>query len=325
MENGRVNRRHVALLAGVSEATVSYVLNGTKNVTPQVRERVLDAVKQLHYTPNLVAKSLATKQTHHVALLVDNLKNPHFCELLEGVQAVASENGYIVSVIAADTSNVSSIIELVGRGVDGVINSLQMLDLKEILGVEIPTVCEGQHLRRDNFPAMNEAVQQLKASGHKHIAFLSGIPLDTPGFGRLEALKKALEQNGLPVEPKLFIENDTGYATDESAGFAMADTLLDRGVDFTAVIAINDLVAIGASRRFKEHGKEIPGDISIVGCDNLAILDYLPVGISSIDTQTFETGKVLMKALIAEIRGEKWEVPTFVCRFVNRESIEKSY
>lgn len=315
------NRRDVAALAGVSVATVSYVLNNTKNITPDVRARVLDAVKQLNYTPNLVAKSLATKKTRHVALLTDNLKNPHYCELLEGAQAAASDNGYIVSVIAADTSNAASIAELVGRGVDGVINALDVAGIKALSGTGIPQVREGTHLRHDYYPAMLQAVHALYQSGHRHIAYLSAIPLTTPDYGRLEAFKKALSANGLPCRPELLIENASGYKTDENAGALMADTLINSGRDFTAVITINDLAAIGAVRRFKERGLSVPGDVSVIGCDNIKILDYLSVGLSSIDTKAFETGRVLMSALMAQIRGDAWQVPLLVCDFINRESI----
>ena len=117
-------RRDVAQRAGVSVATVSYVMNNTKNVTPEVRERVMHAVDELDYRPNLLARGLSTRETRHVAMLVDNLNNPHYCEVLSGAQEVASKNGYIVSVISVDFSNTRDVLDLASRWLDGAILAL---------------------------------------------------------------------------------------------------------------------------------------------------------------------------------------------------------
>lgn len=114
-------RKDVAEYAGVSVATVSYVVNHTKHVTPEVQARVEEAIRELHYTPNLVARSLVTRKTQHVAMLVNNLKNPYYTELLAGAQAVASKKDYIVSTIMIDYSNPEGGLKLASRGVDGVI------------------------------------------------------------------------------------------------------------------------------------------------------------------------------------------------------------
>ena len=98
-------RKDVADQAKVSVATVSYVVNHTKNVTPEVRARVEEAIKELDYRPNMIARGLAMKQTQHVAMFVNNLKNPYYSEMLAGAQTVASEHGYIVSIIMIDYSN----------------------------------------------------------------------------------------------------------------------------------------------------------------------------------------------------------------------------
>lgn len=319
-----VGRKDVAERAGVSEATVSYVLNRTKNVTPEVRARVLRATEELHYRPNLVAKGLATNRTNHVAILVDNLKNPHFCELLEGAQSVASENGYIVSVIAVDTSNLECVADLMARGVDGVIRALLAADVTHVLDAAMPQVNAGMYVHHDYLPAMMDAVRMLKKNGHEHIAFLSGIPLDTPDYGRLDALIKALEAHGLPVEPALFAVSGMGYRTDERTGMHLADVLLESGRPFTAVISINDLVAIGAYKRFRQRGYSIPDDISVIGCDNIRILEYMHPALSSIDNKAFDTGRALMRSLMREIRGEPLQDTTIVCDFVNRSSVVRA-
>ena len=117
-------RRDGAQRAGVSVVTVSYVMNNTKNGTPEVRERVMHAVDELNYRPNLLARGLSTRETRHVAMLVDNMNNPHYCEVLSGAQEVASRNGYIVSVISIDFSNTRDVLDLTSRWLDGAILAL---------------------------------------------------------------------------------------------------------------------------------------------------------------------------------------------------------
>ena len=130
-------RKEVAQLAGVSVATVSYVLNGTKKVTAEVEARVREAVKQLNYRPNLLARGLSKKETRHVVLVADNLNNPHISDLLCGAQEIASKNGYIVSVLSVHVSQPQDLLDLTRRGVDGVILALAK-DNRELLDLLDP-------------------------------------------------------------------------------------------------------------------------------------------------------------------------------------------
>lgn len=116
-----VTREDVAKLAGVSGTTVSYVLNNTKQVTPEVRQRVWDAAKQLNYHPSLLARGLATRETKHIAIIVKNLQNPYYTAIQEGIQTIAAREGYIVSVLSAHESPVADMNILLSRGIDGVI------------------------------------------------------------------------------------------------------------------------------------------------------------------------------------------------------------
>ena len=119
-----VTRKDVAKLANVSEATVSYVLNNKKHVTPEVKQRILDAAKELNYHPNLLARSMTTKKTKHIAMLVNNINNPHYSSILSGVQSVAEIEGYIVSLCSVDREPKDTIGKLISRGIDGIIIAL---------------------------------------------------------------------------------------------------------------------------------------------------------------------------------------------------------
>lgn len=322
----RSTRKDVARLAGVSEATVSYVMNNTKPITAEVKKRVMDAVKELDYRPNLLAKSLVTRETRHVALLIDNMQNPYYCRLLEGVQNVAEKQGYIVSVVSPGTSDRKKILNLVSRGVDGVILAYGIFDSREYEDVQIPKVYVGDLVEVDYRQAIFDMVHKLKQEGHRKIAFLSGLPLEGPegGHVRYWALKEAINHEGLEWDPQLIV--DGNGITDEKEGKWGVDVLLERGVEFTALFAVNDLMAIGAMNRLWERGYGIPEDISIVGCDGIRVGEYLKPPLTTIDAHAYSTGQALMKTLIACMHpGEdkyqkKWVITG---EFTERGSITK--
>lgn len=317
-------RKDVAKLAGVSVATVSYVLNNTKHVTPEVHKRVMDAVRELDYSPNLVAKSLATRQTRHVAMLVDNLKNPYYCELLEGIQELAARNGYIVSVVLVDVAKRKSILELAARGVDGIILALGTHDVREYVGKNIPLSFAGKRVVLDYQEAVLQMVQCLKSHGHTKIAFLSGFSSSDPSNERYFCLEKAMRQEGLVLDPDLIVEGQPFGRTDEQEGKRAVEELLGRKKEFTALFAINDLMALGAYRGLREAGYTVPEDISLVGCDAVRLMEMMSPSLSTLDTHAFETGQALMEALILEIFPERdvekksWKIPV---TFVPGESI----
>ena len=323
-------RKDVAKLAGVSVATVSYVLNNTKNVTPEVRTRVLEAASKLHYSPNLIAKSLVTKQTRHVAMLVDNLKNPYYCEVLEGIQEVAARNGYIVSVGLVDVARRKSILELAARGVDGIILAVGTHDVSEYLQGEIPRSFVGKRVHLDFEKAAFEMVRCLKRHGHKKIAFLSGLPLADPAHSRYLCLKEAMEREGLELDPDLIVDGRPYGRTDELEGKRAVGELLARGNPFTALFAVNDLMALGACRGLRDAGYSVPEDVSVVGCDAVRLLDMVVPSLSTIDTHAFETGQALMESLILDMcNGKAGEADSRIWNisadFVEKESIAEVY
>ena len=114
-----VTREDVAKLAGVSGTTVSYVMNNTKNISPEVCRRVWDAAKQLNYHPSLLARGLATNETKHIAIIIKNLQNPYYNAIQEGVQMIAAQEGYIVSVLSAHESPLDNMNIMLSRGIDG--------------------------------------------------------------------------------------------------------------------------------------------------------------------------------------------------------------
>lgn len=314
-------RKEVAERAGVSVATVSYVVNGTKHVTPEVKARVEEAVKELHYSPNLVAKGLATRKTHHVAMLVNNLRNPYYAEMLAGAQAVASKKGYIVSIIMVDYSNEEEVIKLASRGVDGVIDATYTDVTNELLEEGIPFVASNTSALISYRKGIFEAVEALKEKGHENIAFLSGLKLDTKRNGRYQHLREAFAFYGIPVQEGLMIEGNEREETDEAAGIQAVKNLLKTGLPFTAIVALNDLMAFGAMRELKNQGLRIPEDVSVIGCDNVEMGKYSIPSLSTLNVDSFDVGKLLMKKLIADINHKQEQSHVITASYIERESV----
>ena len=316
-------RQDVAALAGVSVATVSYVMNGTKNVTPEVRRRVESAIAQLNYRPNLLARSLSTKETRHVAMLVDNLNNPHYCEMLSGAQAIAAEKGYIVSVISIDLASPCDVLDLASRGLDGVILALatENTTVQSMLPPGFPVISPGRFIGFDYSQAFESLLDSLLLNGHRDIAFLSGLPIASPQHWRYRAWRDALARRRLPLREELIVDGLPTAATDEAEGVRAVRELLARGVPFTAVYAVNDLMALGAMRELRRTGLRVPEDVSLAGCDRLQVLRYVTPSLATMDVHTFETGRQLMQMLLEEINGVPHEKRTIHVEFVNGESI----
>lgn len=319
-----VTREDVAKLAGVSGTTVSYVMNNTKNITPEVRQRVWDAAKQLNYHPSLLARGLATNETKHIAIIVKNLQNPYYTAIQEGIQMIAAREGYIVSVLSAHESPVSNMNILLSRGIDGVIiASFSGRYIQELLKPNSPmaVVNEGQSetFYRNAIFSMVEAFHRL---GHRRVAFLSGLPLNSPIHKRYQNFCDALQAYDMDTDPALFINGDGG--TDEQSGYNAADALLRSGVPFTGVFAVNDLMAIGAMKRFWQAGLRVPEDVSIVGCDGISTTEFTTPPLSTLQCHAETIGTTLMYQLLEKMHpGRSFPLPKqpMQAEFIQRESM----
>jgi len=316
-------RKEVAQRSGVSVATVSYVLNGTKKVTTEVEARVREAVRQLNYRPNLLARGLSKKETYHVVLVADNLNNPHVSDLLCGAQEIASKNGYIVSVISVHVFQPQDLLDLTRRGVDGVILALAKdnRELLDLLDPDIPIAFLGGSLKFDQDQAIDDMVAHLTALGHRRIAYLSGLPHEEPYHERFVSLVKALNARGLSMDPALIVGGKDAMHLDAAEGYREMNELLDRNVPFTAVYAINDLVAMGAIRALVKRGLRVPEDVSVVGNDCLEIFQWATPKLASMEGHAVEIGRKLMQQIIDRIASNPLEEYTFVVKYVPGESV----
>ena len=322
-----ITREDVARLAGVSGTTVSYVMNNTKHISPEVCRRVWDAAKQLNYHPSLLARSLVTNETKHIAIIVNNLQNPYYAAIQEGIQIIAAQQGYIVSVLSSHESPVANMNTLLSRGIDGVIiaSSSSASFYKQQLKLNIPiAIVEEDQSVSFYRNAIFEMVRTFHDLGHRRIAFLSGLPLTSPTHYRYQDFCEAMRACEMDMDPALFVDGDG--ATDEQSGYDAANELLRTGTQFTGVFAVNDLMAIGAMKRFWQQNIRIPDDVSIVGCDGIIASEYTTPPLSTLQSSAVNIGISLMYQLLQKMQPDK-VLPKFQdplqAKFIRRESLSE--
>ena len=320
-----VRREDVARLAGVSGTTVSHVLNGTKAVTPEVRQRVLAAAKELNYHPSMVARGLVTKETKQIAILVKSLQNPYYSAIHEGIQNVAVKEGYIVSVLSTQNSPAQNMNTMLARGIDGVIiaSTSSLREFEDFLKPSSPMAFVNAEVASHFYrKAVFDMVAAYHDLGHRRIAFLSGLSMNNPSHYRYHDFMDALNTYGMEKDEALLVDGDG--ATDEQSGYRAADTLLKRGVPFTGVFAANDLMAMGAMKRFWEMGLRIPEDVSVCGCDDIFAASYTVPPLATLQSHAVALGEYLMYQLLEKMqpgRTNPLSVQQIHAEFVLRESM----
>jgi DNA-binding LacI/PurR family transcriptional regulator len=279
-----MNIKAVARRAGVSTATVSRTINGSDKVTPKTAERVRRAIAALQFYPNTNARSLGSGRSSLYGLIISDITNPFFPELVKAFEDIAVGHGQ--EVLVANTNYdparmESCVTRMVQRKVDGVaIMTSEMEDrlVKVFNHRDIPLVfmdvgVPGPGVSRvwvDHAAGVAMAMDHLVSLGHRRIAFISG-PLDLfSARTRFHAFKESLERHGLRAEPGLIQE--ANHRAD--GGHDGMLRILDSGAKPTAVVASNDLTAIGAMGAIHERGLRIPDDISIVGYDDIVLSAY---------------------------------------------------
>ena len=270
--------RDVADLAGVSTATVSHVINNTRTVLPETREAVLAAVAQLNYRPSAIARSLTTNITHTVGIVVADITNPFFAELVRGIETRLSQVGYNLIVCNTDErpERESRYLELLyGRRVDGVIISSTGIDhaiydayvrsgIPMVFVDRQPPKHYGPVITADNVRAGYGATIYLIDLGHRRIAILLRHPTLSTAAGRLEGYRQAMASRHIPVSDDYIVITDS----QEDAAYHEAMTLLSRQDRPTAVVAANHLMALGLLRATQDLNLDCPHQISLVCFDD---------------------------------------------------------
>ena len=310
----------VAKRAGVSKATVSRVLSGNGYVSQETKDRVFQAVAESGYRPNLLARNLATKKTQTLGLVVTNTlyHGVYFSELLYHVARMTEDKGR--QLILADGKH----------SAEEEREAIQyLLDLRcdaIIIYHERPIMVLNRRLRRnashcvwsDQKASAMMAVEKLIALGHREIAFITGS-LDSPtGVERLSGYKDALARGGIALNDSLIVE---GRWTPET-GAAGVETLRQRRVGYSALVASNDDMAVGAMKQLHQLGVKVPEQVSVVGFDDIALAPFMVPALSSVKVPVTAMIKESINRLIFMLDGGDFKFQqTFSGELIERDSM----
>ncbi|GGJ53543.1 LacI family DNA-binding transcriptional regulator [Deinococcus roseus] len=267
----------VAKRAGVSHQTVSRVLNKHPSVSEHTRKKVLEAIQELDYRPNLTARSLVTRKTSTIGVVSCGSSQYGPSQMVYGIELAARDANYhviITNITELTREQISDAIDhLMNQQVEGIILITPLIiklgDIKDLLpsvpyvlidapwGIDLPTVMI------DQVSGARKITRHVLDRGHQKIAFLSGPLHWSDARGRLEGFQQEMQHDGLVAD--LIVEADWSA----EGGFLATQKLLKKNFDFTAMIAANDQMALGAIRAFKDAGLRVPEDISIVGFDDI--------------------------------------------------------
>jgi len=309
----------VARLARVSTTTVSKVLSNTPYVSAKTRQRVLDAMRDLQYSPNLAARGLTNNHTYVLGLIIPHdpdysFRDPFLLEVIRGVEGVASSNDYNVLLSMSKKSSQRAAYDRFLRMgyIDGVITVETLkgeLDEQELAASSIPRVSAGY---REDLQLLNSvfcddrqggylATKHLLELGHQRIGVISG-PVNFIGAvaGRLQGTYDALTEYGLMLDPDLLTYGDFSI---ESGSYA-AEPLLQHAQRPTAIFVMNDRMALGAISKAREVGLHVPKDLSIVGFDDIPLTSVIDPPLTTIRQFPAELGKVATQHLFALINHE---------------------
>lgn len=300
--------KDVAQAAGVNISTVSRALNNGYGVHPRTVQRVIAAAKRLDYRPNRVARGLVTGRSHSLALIVSDIRNPFFAEVARGAEDAARAAGCDLVLCNSDLDaekQMGYFRSLLGKRIDGILmNSVSALSSKhqaELVASGVPIVLLNRSAPGRMFSTVcadNEtggalAAQYLLDRGHRKIAHLAGPRKHGNLSDRARGFVRVLQAARPAVQP-VILRGDYNF----SGGSDLMHRLLTEHPDTTGVFAANDIMAFGAVRAALERGLRIPGDISLIGFDNIELASIIHPPLTSIHQPKYEIGRAAVEILL---------------------------
>jgi len=310
-----MNISAVAKKAGVSKATVSRVINGTAHVIPETAKRVREAIQELDFYPDVNARTLGSGRSRLYGLIISDITNPYFPELVKAFEDIALEHGQDVLISNTDYDPArmeSCVIRMLQRKVDGVAVMTSEMEerlLRTLTKRQIPTVfmdtatgVRGAAVVSVDYPeGVTQAMKHLFALGHRKIAFISGPLSLGSAKTRAKTFVRELQSHGLAVEPTWNQESDHRV----EGGHHAMQRILRGGERPTAVLCSNDLTAIGAMGAIHESGLEIPADISVVGFDDIQLSAYTQPALTTVHVPRRELAATAFRSLFQDQTAAK--------------------
>ena len=326
----KITLENVAGRAGVSTATVSRVLNNIGTVRASTRARVLEAARELRYHPNVHARALASGRTRTLGLIVSNIENPYFLDIYAGFERMADRRGYEVLVESTGYRSerlAAAVRSMLGRSLTGlgvIVSEMDEALTAELRDVDLPVVFHdigaasetATHITVDWRRPMGEIGTHLYSLGHRRMAFVGHHVALASLQARLESFLETMQAYTEPVE----------FATEADidgpeGGRRAARKLLASGFEPTAILCVNDFMALGVLEALREKGLRVPEQVSVTGFDNIRLAEFTHPPLTTVDVPRDEIGKVTFQALV---QGEGEARPSreinVVTRLVVRES-----
>ncbi|MEN8172467.1 MAG: LacI family DNA-binding transcriptional regulator [Chloroflexota bacterium] len=319
MARHQVTIRDVAALAGVSHQTVSRVINNRDGVTLNTRMQVETAIKELGYRPNAIARSMAKGHTHTLGCISPNLTNYIFSSMIESAQAEARRQGFFILTGSAPTADdVPPLLdEMLNRRVDGLLvlnphDDDRYRHLLPLIQGGLPVVYlknspKGERVSSVCFDDQNgsyQAARYLMELGHTAIATITGPENEECSQDRLDGYRQLLLEKGINLDPALIVKGDWSA---ESGGKAV-QKLLSSEIPFSSVFAHNDQMAVGAIRALRNVGMHVPGDISVIGYDDIPLASYFDPPLTTIRQPMNKFGRHGAQLLIDAVQNPEHEL-----------------
>lgn len=301
--------KDIARRAGVSPATVSKVLNRKDAfIGEETRKRIWSLARELNYRPNSIARSLVTRRSRVIGIVVPDILNPYFTELVRACDDAARRRGYTTILCNSDgipANEEAHLTFLAGHGVDGIVlaasDVVPNADLLQALNIPFLSMdreigeldCLAARVDTDCRSGALQSAGYLIARGHDRIAFLSGSAASANTRIRLEGFEEAHRRAGMAVDPELVRCGEFQHSFGYRATLSLLDT-----ASFSAICCMSDMLAIGAMAALRERGVGIPGGCAVMGFDNIYLAPLLDRPLSTVDRRIFESGRIAIDALI---------------------------
>jgi DNA-binding LacI/PurR family transcriptional regulator len=306
----RMTLRELAKRVGVSTSTASRALNQNTAISEEVRKRVLRAAQETNYIPNSMARGLALRRSHLIGLVVPSIGNPFFAEIARGAHDASYERGYVVTLCDTQRSRSREdlfVQTLLQSRVDGVIVTGGVLTPEHLQGLKqhkLPVVLAGRRssgtgysgVSVDNVAVGQEATRYLIEKGHRKILYISG-PLESPASrDRQRGYEDAMQAHGLKAST---VQGDFSM----EFGFEEAARIASQKTPPTAVFAANDMLAIGLIMGLVNLGLKVPGDIAVIGCDDIPMGALIRPALTTMHVPMYDIGARSMQLLLRSIEG----------------------
>ncbi|MCL5986164.1 MAG: LacI family transcriptional regulator [Actinobacteria bacterium] len=303
--------QNVAKLAGVSPITVSRVINNSGYVRRDTRKRVEEAIAELRYVPNALARSLRSKQTNIVALILTDVTNPFWTTVARGVEDVADKKSFSVILCNTDEDVIKEanyINVLLRRQVDGIIiaparkdgKHLRLLKYQNVPCVIIDRKVQGfesDSVRGDSLDGAYQLIKHLISLGHSRIALIGGPSYVSTAEDRLQGYLKALQEHGLPLEERLILRGEHK----QESGYRLTKELLAREPWPTAIFAVNNFIAVGVLQALREAGLSVPDDMALVCFDDIPQASLIYPFLTVVAQPAYEMGTMAAQMLLERL------------------------